>query len=190
MLAAGLALEEALAMSRDADLAFAHRLADAADAITMARFRASDLVVETKPDLTPVSEADRAAEEAIRALVARERAGRGRPRRGVRRRRRGRRAGSSTRSTGRRTTCAASRSGATLLALEQDGVVEVAVVSAPALGRRWWAVRGEGRVGRAASRAASRRWRGSRTASPRRPSRATCRRGGRRSCAARGRLAA
>ena len=64
-------------MSRDADLAFAHRLADAADAITMARFRASDLVVETKPDLTPVSEADRAAEEAIRALVARERPGEG-----------------------------------------------------------------------------------------------------------------
>ena len=47
----------------DADLAFAHRLADAADAITLARFRARDLVVETKPDLTPVAEADRAAED-------------------------------------------------------------------------------------------------------------------------------
>ena len=52
------------------DLAFAQQLADAADAITLARFRASDLHVETKPDLTPVSEADRAAEETIRALVA------------------------------------------------------------------------------------------------------------------------
>ena len=38
-----------------ADLAFAHELADAADAITLARFRALDLRVETKPDLTPVS---------------------------------------------------------------------------------------------------------------------------------------
>ena len=54
----------------DADLRFAHELADVADAITLARFRASDLQVDTKPDLTPVSEADRAAEEAIRARVS------------------------------------------------------------------------------------------------------------------------
>ena len=54
----------------DADLRFAHELADVADAITLARFRASDLRVDTKPDLTPVSEADRAAEEAIRARVS------------------------------------------------------------------------------------------------------------------------
>ena len=65
-------------MSRDADLAFAHALADAADAITLARFRALDLRVDTKPDLTPVSDADRAAEEAIRDLIARERPRRGR----------------------------------------------------------------------------------------------------------------
>ncbi|HEU5372517.1 MAG TPA: inositol monophosphatase family protein, partial [Gaiellaceae bacterium] len=54
----------------NADLTFAFTLADAADAITAARFRAADLRVETKPDLSPVSEADRAAEEAVRALVA------------------------------------------------------------------------------------------------------------------------
>jgi histidinol-phosphatase len=52
------------------DLAFAHALADTADAITTARFRALDLRVETKPDLSPVSEADRGAEEAIRAQIA------------------------------------------------------------------------------------------------------------------------
>ena len=63
--------------ARDADLAFAQELADAADAITLPRFRALDLRVETKPDLTPVSEADRAAETAIRELVARERPGEG-----------------------------------------------------------------------------------------------------------------
>ena len=54
----------------NADLAFAFTLADAADAVTSRWFRAADLRVDTKPDLSPVSEADRAAEEAIRALVA------------------------------------------------------------------------------------------------------------------------
>ena len=53
-----------------ADVKFAHALADAADAVTLARFGALDLRVETKPDLSPVSEADRDAEEAIRSLVA------------------------------------------------------------------------------------------------------------------------
>jgi histidinol-phosphatase len=52
------------------DLEFAHALADAADAITMGRFRALDLHVDTKPDLSPVSEADRTAEERVRELVA------------------------------------------------------------------------------------------------------------------------
>ena len=70
------------------DLVFAHALADAADAITLGALPRIDLRVETKPDLTPVSEADRAAEEAIRSLVAGVRARRGRARRGVRRRRR------------------------------------------------------------------------------------------------------
>src|SRR5689334_2590069 len=57
------------------DLAFALDPADVAAAITLARFRASDLHVETKPDLTPVSEADRAVEEALRDRIARERPG-------------------------------------------------------------------------------------------------------------------
>src|ERR1700722_6055946 len=48
------------------DLTLALELADVADEITLARFRADDLVVETKPDLTPVSEADRAVERALR----------------------------------------------------------------------------------------------------------------------------
>ena len=54
----------------NADLALALRMADAADALTTARFRALDLLVETKPDLTPVSEADRDAEQALRAVLA------------------------------------------------------------------------------------------------------------------------
>ncbi len=59
------------------DLALAHRLADAADALSTARFRALDLRVESKPDLTPVSDADTAVEREIRALLAAQRPGDG-----------------------------------------------------------------------------------------------------------------
>ena len=55
------------------DLRLAHVLADAADAATMERFKALDLKVETKPDMTPVSEADKAAEELIRTSLQRTR---------------------------------------------------------------------------------------------------------------------
>ncbi len=54
------------------DLRLAHVLADAADAATIEdRFKALDLKVETKPDMTPVSEADKAAEELIRGHLQR-----------------------------------------------------------------------------------------------------------------------
>src|SRR5450432_588251 len=56
-----------------ADLALALQLADTADVLALARFRALDLVVETKPDLTPVSDADRAVEAAVRALLSQRR---------------------------------------------------------------------------------------------------------------------
>jgi histidinol-phosphatase len=56
-------------MHRGEDLALAHRLADAADAITLARYQALDLSVSTKPDNTPVTDADKSAEDAIRALL-------------------------------------------------------------------------------------------------------------------------
>jgi len=129
----------------EADLRFAHELADAADAITLGRFRALDLQVETKPDLTPVSEADRAAEQAIRSLVAERRAGEGVL---------GEEGGGADATgasrwivdpiDGTRYFVRGAPLWATLLALERDGVVDVALVSAPALGRRWWAVRGGG----------------------------------------------
>jgi histidinol-phosphatase len=125
------------------DIAFAHALADAADAITMGRFRALDLRVETKPDLTPVSEADRAAEETIRSLVAAS--GRGE---GVL----GEELGDDGAENrwivdpidGTTSYVRGVPVWATLLALEREGRVEVSLVSAPALGRRWWALRGEG----------------------------------------------
>ncbi len=55
--------------SHGEDLTLAHRLADAADAITLKRFQALDLMVTTKPDNTPVTDADKSSEEAIRALL-------------------------------------------------------------------------------------------------------------------------
>ena len=57
----------------DGDLGFAHVLADAADDITMRRFRALDLRVEAKPDLTPVTDADLAVEESLRNVLSRAR---------------------------------------------------------------------------------------------------------------------
>jgi histidinol-phosphatase len=125
------------------DLRFAHELADAADAITLARFGALDLQVETKPDLTPVSEADRAAEEAVRRLIAAS--GRGE---GVLGEELGDDGGDVKWIVDPIDGTANYVRGvpvwATLLALQRDGVVVVGLASAPALGRRWWAVRGQG----------------------------------------------
>ena len=93
------------------DLALALALADAADAISLARFRATDLVVETKPDLTPVTEADRAVEEAIRERLAAERPDDGMLGEEFGTTGAGTVAGSSIRSTARGTTPAGSPSG-------------------------------------------------------------------------------
>ena len=48
------------------DLILAQQLADIADQVSLARFRASDLVIDSKPDLTPVSDADKKIEQLIR----------------------------------------------------------------------------------------------------------------------------
>jgi histidinol-phosphatase len=120
------------------DLAFALSLADDADSIALARFRAADLHVDTKPDLTPVSEADRAVETALRARLARERPGEAVL---------GEEEGGDDRSgwiidpiDGTRNYTRGIPIWATLIAFAD----RVGVVSAPALGRRWWAVRGGG----------------------------------------------
>lgn len=126
------------------DLSLALELADLADSIALPRFRASDLRVETKPDLSPVTEADTAVEQAIRARLAADRPGDGVL---------GEEFGDDS-AGGRRWivdpidgTRNYSRGvpvWAMLIALEDDGVLQVGVVSAPALGRRWWAERGAG----------------------------------------------
>ena len=131
-------------MTLEQDLALAHELADAADAITLDRFGALDLVVERKPDLTPVSDADTAVERAVRALLATRRPGDAvlgeeygetgtGPRRWV-----------VDPVDGTKNFVRGVPVWATLVDLQVDEHVEVGVVSAPALGRRWWAARGLG----------------------------------------------
>ncbi len=122
------------------DLAFALSLADTADEITLARFRAADLRVDTKPDLTPVSDADRAVEEALRTRIAAERSGEI-----VVGEEQGADGGDGARwildpIDATKNYVRGIPLFATLIALED----RVAVVSAPALARRWWAERGEG----------------------------------------------
>src|SRR6185437_13865227 len=60
-----------------ADLAYALELADAADVVTLPRFRSRDLRIETKSDLSPVTDADRATERLLRERIARDRPGEG-----------------------------------------------------------------------------------------------------------------
>jgi histidinol-phosphatase len=126
-------------MSYEEDLALALELADIADEISLARFRAIDLHVESKPDRSPVTDADRSVELAIKKLLA-DKA----PNDAL--------IGEEFGNTG-----AASRTWiidpidgtanylrgvpvwATLIALAVDGKPVVSVVSAPAMGRRWWA---------------------------------------------------
>src|SRR5258707_876748 len=129
-------------------MALAHVLADTADSIAMSRFRAQDLKVSAKPDLTPVTDADTAVEKAIRATLARTR-----PRDGVL----GEEYGASAAAAGpsQRQWVIDPIDGTknfirgvpiwgTLIALMEGDKVVVGLVSAPALGRRWWAALGHG----------------------------------------------
>jgi len=132
------------ALADDLDLAL--ELAALADEVTLPRYRAADLAVSTKPDLTPVTEADTAAERAIR-----ERLGSARPDDGVL----GEEFGDDAGRGGGRRWIVDPIDGtknyvrgipvwATLIALQDGDELTVGVVSAPALGRRWWAARGLG----------------------------------------------
>jgi histidinol-phosphatase len=126
------------------DLALALELADAADSLSMARFRAGDLAVRTKSDLTPVTEADEAVETEIRVRLAATR-----PRDAMLGEEHGA-SGDSRRRwivdpiDGTRNYSRGVPVWATLIALEEDDELRIGVVSAPALGRRWYAERGQG----------------------------------------------
>ena len=126
------------------ELALALELADLADAISSVRFRAPDLRVDTKPDESPVTDADRQIEEMIRARVAAQR-----PSHAVL----GEEGGSSGDAEwrwvvdpidGTKNFARGVPVWATLISLQHDGEETCAVVSAPALRHRWWASRGGG----------------------------------------------
>jgi histidinol-phosphatase len=132
------------------DLALAHALADLADAITLDRYQAQDLVITTKPDNTPVTDADRAVETAIREALATHRASDGLV---------GEEFGSDKGSSGRywvidpidgtKNFMRGVPTWATLIALVQvdaagNEEVIVGIASAPALARRWAAAKGHG----------------------------------------------
>jgi histidinol-phosphatase len=128
------------------DLALALSLADDADRITLGRFLAEDLAIETKPDLTPVTEADRAVEQAVRDGLAQARGGDAvlGEEYGVSEGRAGERRWIIDPIDATKNYVRGIPVWATLLALEEAGEVAVGVVSAPAMGRRWWAARGHG----------------------------------------------
>lgn len=126
------------------DIRLAHVLADTADTITMARFKAQDLHVSTKPDMTEVTDADVAVEEALRKQLSRAR-----PRDAVHGEE-GEDTGYGPRRwvidpiDGTRNFVRGVPVWATLIGLMVDDEVVVGMVSAPALGRRWWAHQGGG----------------------------------------------
>ena len=126
------------------DLALALELADAADAITLQHFQSATLAVRTKIDMSPVSEADEAVERALRERLATER-----PDDGIL----GEEYGTSGNAArrwildpidGTKNYVRGIPVYATLIALVENDRPTVGVVSAPAMGRRWWASRGEG----------------------------------------------
>jgi histidinol-phosphatase len=139
------------------DLTLALTLADQADAQTSARFGALDLRVDTKPDLTPVTDADRSVEAEMRQTLAAERPGDLVL---------GEEYGGTAAFTGRqwvidpidgtKNFVRGVPIWATLIALLHDGVPVVGVVSAPALQRRWWARQGGGAFAAAAGSPAHR----------------------------------
>ncbi|MGH3972232.1 MAG: histidinol-phosphatase [Pseudonocardiaceae bacterium] len=130
----------------DSDLVLALTLADIADAITLDRADAADLRVERKPDRTPVTDADLAVEDTIRAVLTQRR-----PRDAVL----GEEGGGPTGERvgriwlldpidGTKNFLRGVPAWATLIALVEHGRPVIGVISAPALRRRWWAAAGAG----------------------------------------------
>ncbi|MSS83833.1 histidinol-phosphatase [Actinomycetaceae bacterium WB03_NA08] len=126
------------------DLRMALDMADAADQLTLSRFRAADLSVETKPDMTLVSDADKAAEELLRERIEEYWPGD---------KVLGEEQGGTTDAErlwvldpidGTHNFVRGVPVWATLIGLVEDGQVVAGVVSAPTLGRRWWAASGHG----------------------------------------------
>ena len=126
------------------DLEFTHKLADAADKISMARFGAIDLKIETKPDLTPVSDADKSVEEELRKLIASYS-----PQDSIIGEEFGHDGGGNREwildpIDGTKNFVRGVPFWGTLIGLRVDGEMTTGMVSAPALGRRWFGATGSG----------------------------------------------
>ncbi|MEY4296558.1 MAG: hypothetical protein RL016_404 [Actinomycetota bacterium] len=123
-----------------ADLEFALQLADVADQISLERFTAQDLKVETKPDRSPVTDADRSVEQALKGMIAEHR-----PSDALIGEEFGSASGDNNRTwiidpiDGTANFMRGVPVWASLICLAIDGKPTVSVVSAPAMGRRWWA---------------------------------------------------
>ncbi|MGI8613084.1 MAG: inositol monophosphatase family protein [Nocardioidaceae bacterium] len=133
-----------MASSFTDDLRLALLLADDADSLTMDRFRALDLRVAIKQDLSPVTDADEAVE-----VMARRTLGRARPRDAVHGEEQGPSGWGPRRWVvdpidGTKSFMRGVPVWATLIALMVEDEVVVGCISAPALGRRWWASSGGG----------------------------------------------
>jgi histidinol-phosphatase len=128
-----------------ADLELATELADVADAITMQWWDAAGVAAKAKGDGSPVTEADVAAEAALRDAVLEAC-----PTDGFVGEEIGEHVGTSGRRwivdpiDGTRFFAAGDPTWGTYLALEVDGALVLGLASSPALGRRWWAERGAG----------------------------------------------
>ncbi|MGO1537760.1 MAG: inositol monophosphatase family protein [Leucobacter sp.] len=138
---------EASENARSADLAFALELADIADAISLSRFNAADLHVDTKPDRTFVTDADVAVESALREQISAQR-----PSDAFLGEESGTGDGSERKwiidpIDGTSNFLRGVPNWATLIALEVSGDSKIGVVSAPAFGARWWAEIGHGAWG-------------------------------------------
>jgi histidinol-phosphatase len=126
----------------EAELAFALELADLADAVSLGYFRRASLLIETKADHSPVSEADREIEQLLRQKISDTRPGHA-----IVGEEYGKSAGTGGLRwildpiDGTRKFVRGLPGFATLIGLENDGEMVVGVASAPALGRRWWAAR-------------------------------------------------
>jgi histidinol-phosphatase len=126
------------------DLSLALALAGNADLISLDRFTALDLVVTTKPDRTPVTDADQAVERSIRSGILAAR-----PDDSILGEEYGTEGDSSRQwiidpIDGTANFLRGVPIWGTLISLAVDGVPVVGVVSAPALGKRWFAARGHG----------------------------------------------
>ncbi len=125
------------------DLDHCLHLADVADEITVPYFHKVSLDVHTKPDHTPVTEGDLAVDQALRDIVIKEFGDAYLSEEGDQTHRQGRQWIVDP-IDGTKNFMRHHPVWGTLISVQDDSGTLAAVVTAPALGRRWWAAKGQG----------------------------------------------